>query len=126
MTVHAKSRRKSRSPNEVDVRFGIKLRELRVERDLTLQSLAEAVGVSHQQLQKYETGSNRLSVGMLPVVADALGVAVVELLDFSGPAASEQTTRADRLREEAMSVIRRTKSEDTLRTMARVLKALAP
>jgi transcriptional regulator with XRE-family HTH domain len=43
---------------------------------MTQQQLAEAVGIGYQQLHKYETGENRISVGRLYRIAQALGVEI--------------------------------------------------
>ncbi len=43
--------------------IGRRLRELREERSVTQQELAEAVGVTFQQIQKYERGVNMISAG---------------------------------------------------------------
>lgn len=69
----------NRSPNDTDRAVGMKIRKLRIEAGLTLQTLGQRIGVSHQQLQKYETGANRVSAGMLPIIAEALGA---EIMDF--------------------------------------------
>lgn len=115
----------SRSPNDIDLLVGKKVRKLRLEAGLTLQSLAQQIGVSHQQLQKYETGSNRLSVGMLPVIAEALGAGIMEFFEDPDQSASAKKSKADQLRSECETWLRRTKSEETLRGMLRVLKALS-
>jgi len=115
----------SRSPNDIDRHVGQQLRKLRQEAGLTLQDLAEQIGVSHQQLQKYETGANRLSVGMLPGVAEALGVDIMEFFDDADKASSKKKSKIDQLRSECETMLRRTKSEEALRGMLRVLKALA-
>lgn len=115
----------SRSPNDIDLLVGKKLRKLRLEAGLTLQDLAQQIGVSHQQLQKYETGSNRLSVGMLPVVAEALGAEIMEFFEDGDKPASAKKSKADEIRNECETWLRRTKSEETLRGMLRVLKALS-
>lgn len=115
----------SRSPNDIDRHVGQQLRKLRQEAGLTLQDLAEQIGVSHQQLQKYETGANRLSVGMLPGVAEALGVDIMEFFEDTEKASSTKKSKLDQLRSECETMLRRTKSEETLRGMLRVLKALA-
>ena len=43
---------------------------------MTQQQLAETVGIKFQQIQKYETGMNRISASRLWDIADALGVPV--------------------------------------------------
>lgn len=125
MSTNSKPVPGSRSPNAIDLHVGRKLRALRLEAGLTLQDLAEQIGVSHQQLQKYETGANRLSVGMLPGVAEALGVDIMEFFEDAEKTSSTKKSRADQLRGECEIMLRRTKSEEALRNMVRVLKALA-
>jgi transcriptional regulator with XRE-family HTH domain len=44
---------------------------------MTQQTLAEAVGIKFQQIQKYETGANRVSASRLWDIAEALGCSVV-------------------------------------------------
>jgi transcriptional regulator with XRE-family HTH domain len=63
---------RSRSPNDVDRYVGCQLRKFRGDDNLTLQELAHDLGMSHQQLQKYETGTNRISAGVLHAVAARL------------------------------------------------------
>ncbi len=75
----ATKERGSRSPTEMDQLVGANVRRLRCQQRLTLQDLANQLGISHQQLQKYETGVNRLSAGILPVVAEALEVDLITL-----------------------------------------------
>lgn len=52
----------------------MRLRQRRTMLDLTLMELAEALGVSYQQLHKYETGVNRLSASTLYSCACTLGI----------------------------------------------------
>ncbi|PKP81943.1 MAG: hypothetical protein CVT79_06510 [Alphaproteobacteria bacterium HGW-Alphaproteobacteria-18] len=115
----------SRSPNDIDRRVGRNLRQLRLEAGLSLQELAARIGLSHQQLQKYETGSNRLSVGLLPGFAEALGVDVAVFFEDADAPPSGRRQKTEQLRSQCESWLRRTESEDTLRSMLRVLKALA-
>lgn len=53
---------------------GHRLRDLRERRKLTLQALGAMVGCRYQQVQKYEKGVNRISVGRLAAFAAALDV----------------------------------------------------
>ena len=57
---------------QTDAHVGRKIRELRRRRGLSQQIVANAVGISFQQLQKYETGSNRINASRLFLVALAL------------------------------------------------------
>jgi len=60
----------------VDVHVGKKVRHRRWLVGMTQQQLAEKVGIKFQQIQKYETGMNRISASRLWDIADTLGVPV--------------------------------------------------
>ncbi|MFP4043982.1 MAG: helix-turn-helix domain-containing protein [Rhodosalinus sp.] len=60
----------------VDVHVGKKIRQRRWLAGMTQQQLAERVGIKFQQIQKYETGANRVSASRLWDIADALQVHV--------------------------------------------------
>lgn len=57
---------------EVDKHIGNKIYSLRLAQGLSRQQLSSIIGVTHQQLQKYEKGTNRISVGRLVLIAKAL------------------------------------------------------
>ena len=57
---------------QIDKFIGDKIYSWRLGKGLSRQHLAEVIGVTHQQLQKYEKGSNRISVGRLVLIAKAL------------------------------------------------------
>lgn len=65
----------------VDAHVGQRLRLLRKERGLSQTALAARVGVTFQQIQKYETGKNRLSASRLYRLASVLGVDVSAFFD---------------------------------------------
>lgn len=58
----------------VDVHVGKRIRQRRWLVGMTQQKLAEAVGIKFQQIQKYETGANRVSASRLWDIADVLDV----------------------------------------------------
>ncbi|MFW2588212.1 helix-turn-helix domain-containing protein [Sagittula sp. SSi028] len=60
----------------VDVHVGKRVRHRRWLVGMTQQQLAEKVGIKFQQIQKYETGANRVSASRLWDIADALEVPV--------------------------------------------------
>lgn len=60
----------------VDVHVGKRVRHRRWMVGMTQQQLAEHVGIKFQQVQKYETGMNRVSASRLWDIADALDVPV--------------------------------------------------
>src|SRR4051794_25686624 len=60
-----------------DVEIGRKIRGLRLERGLSQSGLAGGIGLTVQQVQKYENGTNRVSAGRLQCIADLLNVPVM-------------------------------------------------
>ncbi len=60
----------------VDTHVGKRIRHRRWLVGMTQQQLAESVGIKFQQIQKYETGANRVSASRLWDIADSLGVEV--------------------------------------------------
>ena len=78
----------------VDAHVGKRIRHRRWMVGMTQQQLADKVGIKFQQIQKYETGMNRVSASRLWDVADALGVSISfffeGLADGPGSAAAPQ------------------------------------
>jgi transcriptional regulator with XRE-family HTH domain len=72
-------------------RLGQTIKEMRQQRGLSQIKLAEILGVSYQQVQKYEKGKTKLSVERLRQLAGALGVPVAALLSGEPDRVSEHT-----------------------------------
>jgi len=79
-----------RQADSVDVDVGRLVRVQRIARGLSQTELATRIGVTFQQVQKYESGANRISMGRLVRIGRVLGVEVTYLLGGSGQAASTQ------------------------------------
>lgn len=77
-------------PHLVDVHVGKRVRHRRWLVGMTQQQLAEKVGIKFQQIQKYETGANRISASRLWDIAEALEVPVSFF--FEG---LEESTKSD-------------------------------
>ncbi len=60
--------------DEIDYHVGKRLGQLRIAAGLSQEQLAHIVGVSYQQIQKYESGKNRVSASKLYVFAKYFGV----------------------------------------------------
>jgi transcriptional regulator with XRE-family HTH domain len=60
--------------NAVDAHIGNYLRLLRRSRGMSQAELGEALGVTYQQIQKYESGGNRMTVSTLLTLAQLFGV----------------------------------------------------
>jgi transcriptional regulator with XRE-family HTH domain len=63
-------------PHLVDIHVGKRIRHRRWLAGMTQQQLAESVGIKFQQIQKYETGANRVSASRLWDISAAMGVNV--------------------------------------------------
>ena len=61
-------------PHPVDTHVGRRMRQQRELRGLTQVELARQLGLSFQQVQKYETGANRISASKMWQLCDVLGV----------------------------------------------------
>jgi transcriptional regulator with XRE-family HTH domain len=70
-----------RQVKSFDEHIGEKIRDLRIQRGLNQTELGEPLGVSHQQIQKYESGINRLSAGQLWLLCKFLDVPIASLFD---------------------------------------------
>ncbi|MGR6431048.1 helix-turn-helix domain-containing protein [Rhizobium sp. PAMB 3174] len=66
-------------PHEVDVIVGRNVRILRTQKGISQTELADAIGITFQQVQKYEKGSNRISASRLHQIAEFLGIGIATL-----------------------------------------------
>jgi len=67
---------RTREPHTIDIYVGNKIRQARVLRKLTQTALAEKIGITFQQLQKYENAHNRVSCSRLYAIGRVLGMPV--------------------------------------------------
>lgn len=77
----------------IDVHVGGRLREMRGEQRITQARLATALGVTFQQVQKYERGVNRMAASTLARAADALGCNIADLFPREGEAETVTTAQ---------------------------------
>lgn len=73
----------TRKSGPLDAMVGARISVLRVNRGMSQATLAERIGVTFQQMQKYERGANRLGARRLLQVASVLGISVGELFESS-------------------------------------------
>jgi transcriptional regulator with XRE-family HTH domain len=71
----------TRDPSDIDRIVSERILARRNELDMSQPELAERVGVTFQQVQKYENGKNRVSAGRLYEIAKALGVTIQYFYD---------------------------------------------
>ena len=96
-----------RAVTDIDAAIGSRIRTRRLELKLSQEKMAEGLGVTFQQVQKYERGSNRVPASRLPEIAGILGVSIQYFFeDFEATSApngdggviAEQLTRATVIR----------------------------
>ena len=75
-----KVREQENTPNRLDVALGLRIRQRRKALGVSQTALAEAIGLTFQQIQKYERGFNRVSFSRLVDIAHALDCRVVDLI----------------------------------------------
>jgi transcriptional regulator with XRE-family HTH domain len=86
----AENQRNVRDP--LDAEVGSRLKALRLQNRMTQVQLAQAIGVTFQQIQKYEKGHNRLAASTLAKVAGALNCRVADFYDAPTEDAPELAT----------------------------------
>lgn len=108
--------------------IGVRIKEIRLARGMTLQSLSEASGLSPSMLSLVERGRASPSIGSLVVIASSLGVTMSDLV--AGDAAPEEklVVRASEPKaiETAQHVIRRVLREDRARGLSIAVNEYAP
>jgi transcriptional regulator with XRE-family HTH domain len=82
----------TKMPDPLDVMVGAKIRILRLHRGVSQADLAEQIGVTFQQVQKYEKGLNRVGASRLLRIASVLGVSMDQLFESSGDKLTDSTS----------------------------------
>ena len=98
-------------PNPIDVHVGARIRMRRLLLGMNQETLANALGLTFQQVQKYEGGANRVSASRLSAMADILGVPISYFfgdlqLGDSPRTPEEQVSRERMERTETIELIR--------------------
>src|SRR4051794_38076838 len=84
-------RPKMETPNPIDVRVGARLRLRRNMLGLSQEKLGEAIGLTFQQVQKYERGANRIGASRLHELSRVLDVPVSFFFDDTDPVRAPAT-----------------------------------
>ena len=77
-------------PHADDIAAGANLRRIRTLRRISQETLADQLGITFQQVQKYEKGTNRISISRALAICRALGCTITDLIagiDEGGTAA---------------------------------------
>ena len=108
----------NRQADSRDTEVGRRVRSRRLECRLTLTELANEIGVTYQQVQQYEKGTNRLTAGQLERVSKKLGVPISFFLDnMDGTSARARAPRNPKKRKDSVFELMQTSGA------VRILKA---
>jgi transcriptional regulator with XRE-family HTH domain len=99
-------------PDPIDVHVGSRVRTRRLLIGMNQEALAQALGVTFQQVQKYEGGANRVSASRLSQIAEVLDVPIsyfflgLEASDADGASVQSTMARERMQRPETIELIR--------------------
>jgi len=133
-TPRAKPRRRRRTvledgPREVDVHVGQRVRQRRVLCGLSQTELANAIGLTFQQLQKYERGVNRISASKLWQISQVLDVPVQWFFEeFAEPKGEEDKRKESfHMKRETLELVRNyvAAPEDVQQKFLSLVKSIA-
>lgn len=87
-------KKKTRRPNSADIQIGESIRAHRLIVGMSQSDLGRRLGVSFQQIQKYEKGMNRVGAGRLPQIARIFDIPVAALFDANTVASLGESVRS--------------------------------
>ena len=120
----------AKSPDGIDRLVGRNIRIQRMAKGLSQTDLAAQLGVSFQQVQKYERGTNRIGAGRLMRIAAALDVSVLTLFEgiegAHGPdGASPQALLAQPLHLSLVQAFSRVEDGEVRRALVSLVRHMA-
>jgi len=80
-----------KQPNPIDIHVGSRVRLRRMMLGMSQEKLGESLGITFQQIQKYEKGTNRIGASRLQHIARVLSVPVSFFFEDAPGAPAEQT-----------------------------------
>ena len=86
-----------RAATATDAAIGVRIRARRAELSVSQEQLAEAIGVTFQQIQKYEKGINRVSASTLIRIAKALKTSPMSLFPPLDGGKAATSTRVEEI-----------------------------
>jgi transcriptional regulator with XRE-family HTH domain len=118
----------ARTPDPLDVMVGARIRILRIDREMSQGELAGKIGVTFQQVQKYEKGTNRVGASRLLRIASVLGVSVGGLFESSenkSAAKSPFRLLAERDALRVLTAFSRTSNPRVRRAITKLIESVA-
>lgn len=112
----------ARRATNVDAQVGARMRERRTLMGVSQEQLADALGLTFQQVQKYERGTNRLSASRLFQLARLLDVPISWFFEHieTGPASSRPRKDADGMDMPDTRTLSRRETLDLVRAYSRI------
>lgn len=118
------TKRLSETTAQMNRAIGSRIRSLRLLRGMSQQALAEQLGITFQQVQKYEKGTNRVAASTLIIISGVLQVNPMEILGLDAGTA-ESAALADRMAVESAAIAELTRrNRDLELRLARTRRAL--
>lgn len=110
----------------IDVHVGGRLRLLRTARRLSLEELGRRVGVTYQQIQKYETGANRISASTLYRIARTFEMSPTYFFEGLDDNSQEADPVSDREALQSSIALRRIPDAEVRQRLRALIEALDP
>lgn len=121
-------------PNPIDVHVGRRIRMRRVERQMSRTTLGGFLGLTHQQIEKYERGANRVGASRIQEICNVLEISPSFLFEDAPGAISPSSTALPHYLIDIMATAEgvrlveafgRIKDPDMRQALARLLTAIA-
>jgi transcriptional regulator with XRE-family HTH domain len=109
---------------EISFNIGQRIRQTRKSLGMSQTELGKKVGVSYQQIQKYENGKSHPSVERLTQITDALDMPVRDLLGINTPPADFPGAGLDEKEFEVLNLMRKIKDDDLREGVLKVVQRL--
>jgi transcriptional regulator with XRE-family HTH domain len=116
---------KMKKAGVVDIKLGQNIVKSRIAAGFSRKELADLMGITHQQLQKYEHGINRICVSRLLDVSKALKVPVTKLLDLDSAESQIGYDKDSKSLSDIMKHINKIKDEAKLDAIKNLVKSIS-
>lgn len=115
-----------RKVSDADIGIGKLVRQARRRVGMTLDDLAKKLGLSYQQVHKYENGTNRISAGTLAAIANILAVPVDHLFPEDALLGGTSTgdSEVEQVRGEISRIVRTIDDPKKLAAIVTILKTV--
>lgn len=110
---------------EIDIKLGQAIVRYRMVAGLNRKELAQKIGVTHQQLQKYERGLNRICVARLFDIAKTLNIPVTKLLSEVESVSVNTTDKDNRSLSDIMRHINNIEDSTKLDAIKNLVKSIS-